>query len=271
MPEDQCENIISEEWKKQKISDLKKLLQDEELTQFPHNDEYLERFLGGTDYDVQKAFERIKTYYELLLEFPDWFTKDPPLARKEQIHKEFRVALPEKDRDGRPIYLAKLANIDVNKISLNDVIAVDDIWLESILMNQQVTEKGLCVIIDIANFPWKQIKWLTPYNLKVAVRKLTCLPFKEYRFHVVNDSMMIQAAIKIIWRFLPEYIKEMVKFHFNDREALYAFIDPQILPKEYGGSNPRTDYNEIYDELFEKNQEIAESFKVYRNTVQKSG
>lgn len=50
----------------------------------------------------------MKTFYELLLEFPEWFTTDSPLKKKHIIEQNIRVALPESDKEGRPIYLVKL-------------------------------------------------------------------------------------------------------------------------------------------------------------------
>lgn len=50
----------------------------------------------------------MKTFYELLLEFPEWFTIDSPLKKKHIIEQNIRVALPETDKEGRPIYLVKL-------------------------------------------------------------------------------------------------------------------------------------------------------------------
>lgn len=90
-----------------------------------------------------------------------------------------------------------------------DVVAVDDIWLESIFLHYP-TERGLCVIIDISKFPWKCFKWITPYNVKIAVKKIQTLPFKDFQFHVVKKHAMMHAVVKIIWPLLPEYLKQMV-------------------------------------------------------------
>ncbi|XP_066251059.1 retinaldehyde-binding protein 1-like [Euwallacea similis] len=251
--------------KKKRVEELKCMIQDDTiLRQFPFTDDvYLERFLGGTSFVVEEAFNRMKTYYELLLEFPEWFTKDSPIAKKHVIEEEIRVALSETDKEGRPIYLVKLANCNPSKMELLEIVAVDDIWIESILLNFP-SEKGLCVLVDIANLPLKSLKWLTPHNIKTAVKKIQCLPFKDYRFHVVNNHMMVKPAIKILWPFLPSSIKDVVKFHFGDRDSLHEFIDPHILPPEYGGRNSNIDYEDIFRQLFEQNERIFENFRMYR-------
>lgn len=96
-------------------------------------------------------------------------------------------------------------------MNLLDIIALDDIWLESVLLeNPENAEKGLCVIIDIYNYSWKMLKWMTPEVVKNSVKKIQTLPFKDYRFHIVNNSYLINAVMKLIMPFLPQYIKDMV-------------------------------------------------------------
>ncbi|KAH1013721.1 hypothetical protein HUJ04_002675 [Dendroctonus ponderosae] len=255
--------------KEEKIELLRKMIEDEPaLCNFPYeNDKLLERFLRGTEFDVEEAFKKIKLYYKLILEHPEWFTKEAPLNRKDLLEKDVRIALPAvTDKDGRPVYVAKLGNCDPSKMALLDVIAVDDIWIESILLNSD-PEKGLCVLLDIANLPWKSIKWLTPHNIMVGLKKLQCLPFKDFRFHVVNNSFILNAALKIVWPFLPEDIKKTVKFHFNNRDSLHGFIDPDVLPDEYGGRKGDINYSEIYEQLYAQNEEIFESLQLQRNLV----
>lgn len=54
-----------------------------------------------------------------------------------------------------------------------------------------------------------------------------------------------------------------MKFHFNNRESLYEYIDKDCLPPEYGG-NKTIDPNDCLKRLYEKNDQIAKSFKVHR-------
>lgn len=96
-------------------------------------------------------------------------------------------------------------------VTMFDTVAMDDIWLEYIIsLNPKITEKGLCVILDIENYNWRMIKWSTPENTRISVKKMQALPFKDFRFHIINNSFLINATIRCMWPFLPEYIKKMV-------------------------------------------------------------
>ncbi|CAG9771218.1 unnamed protein product [Ceutorhynchus assimilis] len=103
--------------KKANISALKLLVQEDAFltTKFPYDlEEYLERFLKGTDFDVDKALDRIKMYYKTSNEYPDWFRISPPIDQKKIIEANIRICLPDTDREGRPIYIVKLGKGEVN-------------------------------------------------------------------------------------------------------------------------------------------------------------
>lgn len=96
-------------------------------------------------------------------------------------------------------------------MTLLDIAIVDDIFLEFIVLNDPlVPKKGVCVIIDMDNYNWRLLKWLAPEYVKIGTKKLQSLPFKEWRYHIVNNSFIVNVAVKLVWPFLPEHIKKMV-------------------------------------------------------------
>lgn len=96
-------------------------------------------------------------------------------------------------------------------MTLLDIAVVDDIFLEFIALNDPlVSKKGICVIIDMANYNWRLLKWLAPEYVKIGTKKLQSLPYKEWRYHVVNNSFIVNVALKLVWPFLPEHLKKMV-------------------------------------------------------------
>lgn len=104
-----------------------------------------------------------------------------------------------------------IGNVDVSKMELLDVVSIDDIWLEYVLLDKpEYAGKGLCVIVDIHNYSWKMLKWLTPDIVRNCVRKLQTMPYRDYRFHIVKKSHLINTVMKFILPFLPQYIKDMV-------------------------------------------------------------
>lgn len=100
---------------------------------------------------------------------------------------------------------------------LEDIIPIDDFWAETYLIdpNSVISTNGICIIVDIANFNWRLMKWVTPHNIKMALHRVQTMPIKDLKFHVVNDSFLVHAAIKIIWVILPQHIKDSVRMSIS--------------------------------------------------------
>lgn len=50
----------------------------------------------------------MKEYYDLLLNYPDWFITTSPLEMREFVEMNFRYFIDGKDKEGRPIYVCKI-------------------------------------------------------------------------------------------------------------------------------------------------------------------
>ncbi|CAH0556803.1 unnamed protein product [Brassicogethes aeneus] len=262
------EKELTEEEMNQRIKELQRLVEDNEtLKGLQTDEEYLKRFLYSTLFNVEEAYERMKNFYELLLEFPEWFTTRAPTKHKRVIDENIRHIIPGEDKEGRPIYVVKFENCDPGKMELSDCIAVDDMMLEILFQNQNI-KNGLSVIMDVSSLPLKLLKWLTPHNVKVGLKKLEATPIVNYRFHVVKSSLIVNAAIKMIWPFLSDKIKDMVKFHYNDLDSLHSYIDPDKLPQEYGGYI-KVDVEKLIQPVYDKDNEILESFQKRREVYLK--
>ncbi|KAG5872752.1 hypothetical protein JTB14_016189 [Gonioctena quinquepunctata] len=258
----------SYEERSKSIRDLRKLMgEDESLRKLKSDDDYLERFLYCTEYDVEEACNKMKTFYELLEECPEWFAQGNPMDKKSIIDKHICILTKDCDKENRPIYIVKIGNMNYSKMELvKDIVHVKDMFGELVLSESPpaAAKHGVCVLVDVSNFSWKLMGWLSPHNIKIILKRVTSLPVKEYRFHVINNSFLISAAITFIWPFLPQYIKDMIYFHFNDYDSLYEHVDQDVLPVEYGGKN-KQNYDKYHFPIYEKSSQIMESFKVNRS------
>ncbi|CAG9832434.1 unnamed protein product [Diabrotica balteata] len=261
--EENQENV--KESKEECLVWLKKLLKDDlKLKHLKGDDAYLTRFLLAVDLDVEEAFKRIKQFYDTLETLPNWFPKHTLIDKKWVIETNCRMLLKEKDKEGRPIYIYKLGLVDPSKMDLiEDLVAIDDCYVEGMFLENPGIEQGMCVIIDVANFPYKVTKWATPYNISSCLKRIYSMPVRDYRYHIVNSSIWVNLLIKIIWPFLPQYVKEQVKFHFNDYNSLYQYVDQNVLPEEYGGSL-KIEPDELNKTFLSYNSKIMDNFKLHR-------
>ncbi|KAF5300275.1 hypothetical protein FQA39_LY11132 [Lamprigera yunnana] len=218
---------------------------------------------GKKDEKVEpNKFEMIDDFFELMVEFQEWFADGSPLDHKDLIEQNTRFILPNvRDKNGRRIFISKLGNIDVNQMLPQQSACVDEFWLELVMDEPETQSAGLSVILDMKGYSWRMFRWLTPTNVKFGSRKADLYPFKDLVYHVVNTSTLISASVKIVWPFLTAKIKEKFHFHFDDWESLHKHISPEILPPEYGGTGPEFNLKEINQWLYDNSAQIAENLK----------
>jgi len=180
-----------------------------------------------------------------------------------------QVLLGDRDRRGRRVYLVKIGNMDTNNkgVTIFRVTHVDDLWMEVALNEDETQKNGLAVIIDMEGYSLKLFRWLTPHNISVSSRKLYNLSFPSIDFHVVNNSLLLDTSIALVYPFLDSVVKEHIHFHNKDWPSLHKHINPEILPQEYGGHIPSLDYAKLRSVLYDNTTQLMEMFSMgYVNT-----
>lgn len=102
-------------------------------------------------------------------------------------------------------------NMNPSKVTFKTSVHVDQTWLELVMDERNTQANGLSVIVDLYGYSWKIFRWLTPSNLRITSKLLDLYPLRQYKIHVVNTSILINASIKLIWPFLSQRIKDMVR------------------------------------------------------------
>ncbi|KAL0274465.1 UNVERIFIED_CONTAM: hypothetical protein PYX00_006879 [Menopon gallinae] len=218
---------------KRKIELLRELVATEKELDVRTDDNFMLRYLRCSEHDPDAAFHRMKSYYQLKFKYPNWFSEAPDSVG-ELLSKGYFYVLSARDREGRIVYVNELGAIK-EKSSMAHQSQLHDIFIEVITDDEEAQRKGVCVIVDVRDVSWKMMKWLTPGNIRVAVRKAETIPVKKIAYHVVNPNIILNLALKVILPFLSSAIKENIHIH-NTWSSLHRIIDPDCLPVTYGGT-----------------------------------
>lgn len=62
--------------------------------------------------------------------------------------------------------------IDTSKTTMTKQSQIQDLFLESVFDEDKTQKHGLSVVVDLKNFSWTLLKWLTPSNVIIAVKKV---------------------------------------------------------------------------------------------------
>ncbi|KAF5300280.1 hypothetical protein FQA39_LY11137 [Lamprigera yunnana] len=249
---------------------LKSLIKcNAKLSQYEFDDYFLTRFLYASKFHIVIALELIQQYEELRVSCPQWFT---PLTMQELSDQKFgdRAVLKGRDRVGRRVFVMKIGQLDIQGCPLDKQCCLFQLLIDKLMLEKLTLENGVAIIIDVRNFPWKLIQWLTPNNIRMMAKLLECYPTKELIIHVVNKSHLVQIGVKIVWPFLSEQRKKMIHFHFNDWESLHEHVDPKNLPQEYGGTGPDINVDEIKEQFLEHGDYLIKRSKQNMYLVNKN-
>ncbi|XP_050513266.1 retinaldehyde-binding protein 1-like isoform X1 [Diabrotica virgifera virgifera] len=265
------ETVNEDETKLVSISKLRKQIQQIKDVGILENanldDIYLLRFLYSTSFNIDEAFKRFKGYHESVQKYPLLYPLTGPLDRRPIIERNISTLLPDCDRKGRPIYIFKPGNANYSQMKFSDQSGIDDNLFEYLLVhNPEIAEKGICYILDAKDHSYGFVRWLSITNMNMGLNKLNYLPFKDFMCHVVNQSNILKITTKMIWPLIPESSKKNVRIH-ADCSCLHEYIDPEVLPPEYGG-NKEIDYESIHKSYYDKHDDIVKS---YSNIRQRSG
>ncbi|KAF5274936.1 hypothetical protein FQR65_LT04277 [Abscondita terminalis] len=223
---------------KTSLSSLKTELDgDTVLGQYDFKDYFLIRFLYSSNFHIPNALEKIKEYHYLVLHNSKIFIHPRPQDLL-NINVKDKIFLNGRDRCGRKVLVVKLGKLNIRTTAMEEQVLLFNLLVEKVIGESLTLQNGLSIIFDVLNVPWKLIQWMTPHNIKMAVKLLENYPLKEIIIHVVNKSYLVQIGVNIVWPFLSEERKEMIKFHFNNWPSLHKEVNPEVLPAEYGGSGP---------------------------------
>jgi hypothetical protein len=212
------------------------------------NDSHLLRFLRARRFDIEKSRESVchsltwrkKNCIDRLL--VDYETP-------EMIQRFYPGAWGGNDRDGRPIYILRVGDIDVRGIM--KAVHSEDVWIRHILY---LVEQGLrkceentklfgkpissvCVILDFENFSVKHL--YRPVFRVISQISDTV----EANYPETLGRMFLTRCprvIPVIWTIINTFVEERTrdKFAILKTDELTEYIDEINIPDFLGGQMP---------------------------------
>ncbi|CAF1637330.1 unnamed protein product [Rotaria magnacalcarata] len=207
-------------------------------------DEFLLRFLRITDFRLEKTKERLISFWRYRTENPQWFrnrdlTKNQLMCQISEL--AYCLQLPKATKDKHLIFLMRLGQYDPLIYTIDDVtryaFAVADI------LNIQPAAQlyGFIAILDFTNIRLQHIRQFTPDRIR---RYVDCwekmYPVHLRQIHFYNYPRIFGPILHLFRFFYCRNLDDRICFHSrtsNDsmKKSLHKYIDPALLPNEYGG------------------------------------
>ncbi|GFR05344.1 alpha-tocopherol transfer protein-like [Trichonephila clavata] len=165
------------------------------------------------------------------------------------------------DHKGRAVYVLKISRWVTNKISYADFIAAGNLVAENVLDNPVTQINGYIGIWDFKGFSTGHF---LPFCLPKHIILLTTLMQDRFpaRFKIaycVNCRSLVNTAWNLFKPLMKEKFRHRVQILGSDMTELHKFIDPCILPVEYGGKFVES--KEIAQRVFDKEQAVKYNSK----------
>jgi len=211
-------------------------------------DVFLLRTLRASkEYNIDSAVKMLETYVQMIHKSPQFF--DMAFERFKESHAISQAVLgtvlPHRDQHGRRVMICRGGKWSPTKIPFEDMFCMLWMCLELMAREEKSQVAGLTVIIDGADFGWKQFRGITLEGLIFITNMLQdSYPLWIRQISVVNSPWLFQKLYEWIRPWLNTEVKEMLVFHQN-YEELHKFVEKSILPEDYGGQTGPLDNAEV--------------------------
>lgn len=122
--------------------------------------------------------------------------------------------------------------------SLDEVFKGCVLLVEAAMLEPQTQVCGFVVIFDMDGLSLQQTWQFTPMFAKRIVDFLQdAIPLRIKNLHIINQPKIFNVVFALFKPFLREKLRGRIIFHGTDRASLHKFLEPQVLPVQYGGTS----------------------------------
>lgn len=194
-------------------------------------------FLRCCKFNVERTKSRIKNYYLMRSEIPEWFaSRNPDLPDIQELIK-LGIFLPlKKTHENRLVVIIRTAAHDPKRHDQNNVFKAGKMLLDIAAKENEFAQiYGVTAVFDMKNVTLGHARQLTPQMIKKAVHAWQNYHCKPKQLEFVNAPLHINVVLNVFKQFMSEKLKNRIRVHFSGLNSLHTIIDKNILPEEYGG------------------------------------
>lgn len=217
-----------------------------------HDDACLLRFLRARKFDVAKAKLMFTESERWRREFKvDELYRTFDYQEKEEVDKVYPQFYHKTDKDGRPVYIEQLGNLDLNKLYQVTtperqlqrlVVEYEKFQRERLpvctaLRNDGELIETSCTIMDLDGVGISQFWKVKTYVQQASQVAQDYYPETMGKFYIINAPYLFST----VWSFVKPWLDEVtvrkisILDHYKAKAALLEQIPPENLPYYLGG------------------------------------
>ncbi|XP_050421508.1 retinol-binding protein pinta-like [Adelges cooleyi] len=196
---------------------------------------------------LEKTKVKLDQHYTIKLSVPEWFSNWDPTSPElvQSIKLNCFVPLPKPTHEGHRVSVFYRSTQDTNNFVTDDYTKLSYMTYDLRTAKLDTWVKDI-YIIDCNNTTMNHVTPALPIVKKYMESSFAAFPVRLHEIHVINIKSFLTPFISLPLSFMKKKIADKVFVH-KSIEELKNFIDPSILPLNYGGTYPKT-IEEIIDD-----------------------
>lgn len=234
------------EVKQRCLAELRQLLEGEDDLRVPQDDAFLLMFLRARKYRVNDALKRVKNYFRVRKQMPEYFENVKPSSIPYQtVFYDHKLILSSKKRDPlrRAIGYVKFGAWNSDICSMNELVSCVMMAMECNLLSEETQIRGAVGIIDMEGFSAHHLITLSPWFLRRVVTIIQdSLPVRIKGLYFVNTPAVFTFVYSLIKSLMSAKLRKRLRLLGSDFSTLGDILPSEFIPKEYGGEREDFDY-----------------------------
>ncbi|XP_071446333.1 alpha-tocopherol transfer protein-like [Hetaerina americana] len=209
---------------------------------------FLLRFLRFKKFSVPMAQEALERYILLRNVYAQAFENLDPLEPvvDELISNGYTVVAPKRDEKGQRVIFYFPGKFDPYKYTNADMCRVHGVVSETLMEDEENQIRGYVHWGDGKGVGFPHLTLFTPREaVRIAKNGEATVPMRHKEIHALNIHPSLKFAIDFGMSLAPEKIKGRIKMYTSLEEAKGS-VDPELLPKEYGGVMPMEEMTALW-------------------------
>ncbi|KAK9889781.1 hypothetical protein WA026_007158 [Henosepilachna vigintioctopunctata] len=244
----------------------------------PHHDDYfLLRWLRARSWNVDSAENMLRQSlkWRRELEVDGALVKTWQQPEVVQLYQPCGVS--GYDKDGLPVVILPFGNLDIvgllNSVSKQDLIRSTVQVLErNLALAAETGNYEVLVIFDMDGFNLRQYAWRPAAELVIQLIQMYEANYPETlkACFIINAPRVFAIAFNIVKKFMDAYTLSKIQIIKNDpakwKKVLLEYVDPDNLPKYYGGNLTDPDGNPKLTTKIRQGGKVPKSY--YKKNLQ---
>ncbi|XP_065200312.1 alpha-tocopherol transfer protein-like [Planococcus citri] len=251
----------------QSLAELKELLAADTTLRFDTSDDFLIMFLRPTKFYAKSAYDLLKRIADFRKSQADILKGVSPLAEKDAfLNTKVLNVLVDRDQHRRRILTMNIGDAwNPSTLDTDHFFRVLYLIHFGAMMEPMTQVHGAVIIMDFNNLGFKQARAFTPtfaFRLLTFIQK--AMPIRLKAIHIVFQPMLFKMIWQLFKPLIEEKLSKRIFFHGKDMKSLHKHIDPQCLPRVYGGEKGEIDYGSAeWFAIFAQHDETVKEWQSY--------